>query len=190
MIRSALAAATLLMAVACSQPAPETAPVAPLAETGCDHAVTQTIAFTAPDAADTVEARALGPDCRNVFVLVTVRRADGKPLWVWATEKPWLRLADSASDPTGANGVQTFLNDLVKVRIDTTAQLPEWPQRTTAFADSLGAFLATPFQRDQYLDIRARAAPRLCLATGIAHSQCIYYDAQAGDAVKVLESGE
>jgi hypothetical protein len=170
--------------------APESEAAASGAAT-CEYRAQENVSFSAEDTFDVIEARAFGPDCHSVFVELTLRRADGKPLWIWGTVKPWLQQApQSANDFDGAAAVQEFVNNLVKVRVDTTAQLPEWPQRETAFADSLGAFLSTPFQRDQYLDVRNRAAPRLCFASGIARSECVFYDAQAGEAVKVLESGE
>jgi hypothetical protein len=184
-----IAACLLFALAACGQNAPTSEEAAATTQPGCDHIARLTVSFTAPEAADTIEAHAFGPDCHSVFVTLTLRRADGKALWIWATEKPWLQ-AGAQSDPDAAAAVDQFVNELVKVRVDTTAQLPEWPQRETAFADSLGAFLSTPFARDQYLDIRNRAVPRLCFASGVAHSQCVYYDAQSGDAIKVLESGD
>lgn len=182
-----IAALFLFSLAACGQTS--SAPEEAAADVGCEHVASQNVAFSAPDAADTLEARAFGPDCHSVFVTLTLRRVDGRPLWIWATEKPWLQ-AGQQSDADGAAAVEQFVNDWVKVRVDTTAQLPEWPQREKAFADSLGAFLSTPFERDQYLDIRNRAVPRLCFASGVARSQCVFYDAQSGDAIKVLDSGD
>lgn len=189
LFRASFAGAALFVLAACGQDASGPDETLAAAEPGCEHIATAQTPFTAPDAADNVEARAFGPDCRSVFVTLTLRRADGKPLWIWATEKPWLQAAPQG-DADGAVAVEQFVNELVKVRVDTTAQLPEWPRRETAFADSLGAFLATPFERDQYLDIRNRAAPRLCFASGVARSQCVFYDAQSGVAIKVLDSGD
>jgi hypothetical protein len=135
-----------------------------------------------------VEARAFGATCAQAVVMLIVRSADGTPLSVWSTARPWL--VGVSDDPASADAaVDNFLSGWVQVKVDTTTSLPDWPQRATAFKDQLGAFMTTPFDRDSYLDLRARAAPRLCFATGVSSGQCIYYDAKSGTAPKVLETG-
>lgn len=182
-------AALLAALAACSQPAPKEEAAAP-APSECNKIVKKTVAFTAPDAEDIVEARAFGADCRAGFIELTVRRADGKPLWLWGSAKSWLRIApDQGENTDGPDPVEQFLQAWVNVGVDTTANLPDWPQRKTAFKDQLGAFMTTPFERDQYLDIRSKGVPRLCFAAGIDRGECIYYDPQTGEAAKVLETG-
>ncbi len=182
-------AAALAVLAACAPPAPKEEAAAP-APSECVKVVKKTVAFTAPDAEDVIEARAFGADCRAGFIELTVRRADGKPLWLWGSAKSWLRIApDQGEDANAPDPVEQFLQAWVNVGIDTTANLPDWPQRKTAFKDQLGAFMMTPFERDQYLDIRTKAAPRLCFAAGIDRGECIYYDPQTGEAMKVLETG-
>lgn len=190
-MRTVLLLAALLTS-ACGQDAPPPAdppaPAAAVAQSGCDKSAKQTIAFTAPDAADIVEARAFGPTCANAVVTLVVRGADGTPLSVFSTAHPWL--VGVAADPASADAaVDNLLREWVQVKVDTTNSLPDWPQRANAFKDQLGAFMTTPFDRDTYLDIRARGAPRLCFATGVSSGQCIYYDAKSGTAPKVLETG-
>jgi hypothetical protein len=161
------------------------------ARDGCALTAREPVAFTGPDAQDVVEARAFGPDCRNVFVMLTLRAADGRPLWIWATAQPWLPpQTEESVDPAASGVIEQFLADWAKVKVDTTQSLPDWPQRETAFTDKLGPFLSTPFTRDRYLEIRAKAAARLCYATGIGRGECIYYDAESGSAQKVLDSGD
>jgi hypothetical protein len=75
------------------------------------------------------------------------------------------------------------------VRIDTTASLPDWPQRERVFTDQLGAFERSPFDRDAYIEIRNKAYPRLCYATGIESGECVYLDTASGAVLKVYESG-
>jgi hypothetical protein len=174
-----------LAACGASQQTAETPSAAPVA--GCDRSATQVIAFTAPDAQDLIETRSFGPDCGNAVVMILVRRADGAPLYAWSTAKPWP--SDRAGGPVNGESMQNFLQQWGMVSVDTTMALPDWPQRQQAFTEQLGAFMSTPFVREEYLDIRRKALPRLCFATGIESGTCIYYDAQANSAAKVLDTG-
>jgi hypothetical protein len=175
-----------LLTGACDQAtqAPSDTPTASAAQSGCDKSAKQIVAFTAPDAADVVEARAFGATCAQAVVMLVVRSADGAPLSVWSTAHPWLGAGAQAD---GDAALDSFLSEWVKVKVDTTTSLPDWPQRATAFKDQLSAFMTTPFDRDAYLDIRAKGAPRLCFATGVSSGQCLYYDVKAGAAPKVLD---
>jgi hypothetical protein len=154
---------------------------------GCDRTATQVVAFTAPDAQDVIEARSFGADCGNAVVMITVRRTDGAPLYAWATAQPWV--ADRTVSATNGEEMQNFLQHWAQARVDTTLAMPDWPQRENAFTDQLGPFMSTPLPREQYLDVRSKGAPRLCFSTGIDSGTCIYYDAQANAAMKVLETG-
>jgi hypothetical protein len=49
--------------------------------------------------------------------------------------------------------------------------------------------MSTPLPREQYLEVRTKGLPRLCFSTSIDSGTCIYYDAQAATATKVLETG-
>ena len=192
MKRKAALAALVLLA-ACAPPAPETAaaPETPLEADNCNRNAAATIAFSAPDAVDVVEAHSFGPSCDKTFVVFTVRNAEGAPLAVWSTMQPWLAPRPSAEGESKVTVemMDEFLGEWVKVKVDTTTSLPDWPQRATAFKDQLSAFMTTPFSREEYLDIRARGAPRLCFATGVSSGQCLYFDARNGAAPKILDTG-
>ena len=177
------AAIASLALLSCAPPAPQAATAPTDAAADCNKTAYSTIAFTAPDAQDVVETRSIGKDCANAVVMITIRKATGEPLWAWATTYGWL--GNGAADQPGA--MDAFLKSW-KPKVDTTAALPDWPDREI-FKDSLGAFMQTPFDRDQYLEIRAKALPRLCHATGIESGLCIYYDPSTGVAAKVFESG-
>jgi hypothetical protein len=178
-----IAAALALSLLSCAPPAHEAAtdPQAPAG--GCDKTAYSTIAFTAPDALDIVETRSIGKDCANAVVMITIRKASGEPLWAWATTHGWL--GNGAGAEPGA--MDAFLQSW-KPKVDTTAALPDWPDRDV-FKESLGAFMHTPFDRDQYLEIRGKGYPRLCHATGIESGLCVYYDPSTGAVFKVFESG-
>jgi len=57
------------------------------------------------------------------------------------------------------------------------------------FKDDLGPFMHTPLPRDQYLDVRTKALPRLCHATGVESGLCIYYDTNSGAVFEVFQNG-
>ncbi len=175
-----LAALTLL--AACSEPTPVAAPVA-----DCNKVKTETVAFTAPDAQDIVETRSIGDTCDKAVVVLTVRRATGEPIWSYATPHPWLPRNDGGGEGAAAEAMDGFLENW-NAKVDTTASLPDWPQRERVFTEQLSAVERTPYDRDAYLDLRNKALPRLCYATGIESGECIYLDA-TGVAFKIYESG-
>jgi hypothetical protein len=187
-LRSPIALLALLLA-ACGQPAaPAPAPSA-AAAADCNKTASRTVAFTAPDAQDVVETRSIGADCKSAFVMISVRKASGEPLWAWASANPWPgdRGVNGSANAPGA--MDDFLKGWANVKIDTTAALPDWPQRANVFKDDLGAFMHTPLDRAQYIDVRAKALPRLCHATGIESGLCIYYDPASGSVIEVFQSG-
>ena len=186
-MRTAWNAALLALALgACGAPSQNAAAPSAAAAADCNRSAHVIVPFTAADAQDIVEARAIGDDCKNAFVLMTVRKATGEPLWAWATPHPWLHGDDSGAITQAA--MDDFLKGWAKVHVDTTASLPDWPERTT-FKDDLGPYMHTPLQRDQYVDVRNKALPRLCHAIGLESGLCIYYDASSGVAFEVFQSG-
>ncbi|MGE3302452.1 MAG: hypothetical protein AB7M12_05005 [Hyphomonadaceae bacterium] len=187
----AAALAAMLFALACS-PAEKPAETAQssAAPADCARVVRRTIAFTAPDAQDVIEARAIGPDCDAAVVVFSLRRADGAPLWAMARAHAWARDPGGAYAPShDAAAMDAFLTEWANARQDTTAALPDWPERENVFKDQLGGLNATPLPREQYLDVRRQGAPRLCFAADAETIDCIYYDAQKGEARKILEIG-
>lgn len=183
----AFASALALLLAACGKAGTETASSVTPAPTGCDRTATQIVAFTAADAQDLVETRSFGPDCRNAVVMITIRRMDGAPLYAWSTAQPWV--ADRTVGVATGEQMQNFLQHWGQVSVDSTLALPDWPQRQQAFTEQLGAFMATPLSREQYLEVRSKGVPRLCFATGIEGGTCVYYDAAANAATKVLDTG-
>ncbi len=179
--------AALSLLAACGKTHTADATTSTTATAGCDLTATQIVAFTAPDAQDLIETRSFGPDCRNAVVMITIRRTDGAPLYSWSTAQPWV--ADRTVSSTNGEEMQNFLQHWAQANVDTTLAMPDWPQRQQAFPDQLGPFMSTPLPREQYLDVRSKGLPRLCFPTGIDSGTCIYYDAQANAAVKVLDTG-
>jgi len=182
----ALAALASFALAGCAPPPAKPATASAAAADGCNLTHRTSAAFTAPDAADIVETRSIGASCADAVVVITVRKATGEPLWAWASPHPWLGPSAGEGAPEAA-AMDAFLTGW-RAKVDTTAGLPDWPERDV-FRDSLGAFMHTPFERDQYLDIRAKALPRLCHATGVESGVCIYYDPASGSVSEVFQSG-
>jgi hypothetical protein len=178
------AGAVLALALAaCGDPTPVATAV-----TDCNKIKTETIAFTAPDAQDVLETRSIGDTCKSAVVVMTVRRATGEPIWAFATPHPWLANTEGEGEAGAAAAMDAFLESW-NAKIDTTASLPDWPQREQVFTEQLSAFERSPYDRDAYLELRGKGFPRLCYATGIESGECIYLDTATGVAFKVYESG-
>ncbi len=169
---------------ACSLPQQQAQ--APAAAANCDKSAANVVAFTAPDAQDVVEARSIGADCAKAVIVLTVRNQKGEPVWAWASAHSWAGDREGGATP---EAMDAFLADLAKVTVDTTASLPEWPERDTVFAGELGAYMSTPYDREAYNEIRNKAYPRLCHATSMESGACVYVDTQTGVVFKVFESG-
>jgi hypothetical protein len=176
MIRCVLVAFALL-SVACT---PKTgAPTQVSAD--CNRVVERRVSFTAPDAADVVEARAIGATCETAVVVWTLRTAKGAPLWAHAAPFSWLH--EGASAPNAAQ-MQTFLDGWAGVAVDDTSASPPWPDAEAAAPAGWGPGGTSMFGRETYESIRAAKLPRLCVPTTRDTTQCLFYDADA-EAVDV-----
>ncbi len=152
---------------------------------GCAMVAERTVAFTAPGARDTVEARAIGPDCAGAVVVWTVRNAAGKPLFAHAAPYEWVH---KPVDPTSTAQMQAFLDSWAGAPVDDTSASPEWSAGDLAAPEAWGPGGASMFVRETYESIRAAKLPRICLPTSSDAYQCIFYDAEA-EAVDVHFSG-
>lgn len=143
----------------------------------CADAVARaTIAFTAPDAKDVVEARALGPKCESAAVVWTLRAADGALLHVQAA--PYVHIAQP-KDAADVRELQAFLDRWVSVTVDDTSQSPAWPAGADVLPEDAGAGAGSPLLRDTYEAVRTAKLARLCLITAHESFSCLFYDPDA-----------
>ena len=177
----AIAALATVLTVACSPKAPADAPLGG----DCNHAVTRTVAFTAVNAHDLVEARSLGASCDTAVVVWTIRDAAGKPLWTHAAPYAWL---STSSDTRSVAEMMTFLEGWAGVAVDDTSASPVWAHDKEVGPEGWGASGGSMFTRDTYETIRTERLPRICVPTTSERYQCIFYDAQA-EAVDVHFAG-
>ncbi|MDX2235370.1 MAG: hypothetical protein NW200_12805 [Hyphomonadaceae bacterium] len=179
MIRSFIlwaGAATACVALSACGPAPAPAPVA---ETGCERQAVRVVSFTAPDARDTITARALGDACATAVVVWTLQDGAGKVLWTHAA--PYDAFA-AAADPSSAPEMGAFLRTWTEVAVDDTAASPPWVE--DGAPEAWGPSGHSMFARETYETIRAAQLPRVCVPTSRETETCLFYDAQA-EAVDV-----
>lgn len=151
--------------------------IAGCAEPGrCDFTLAQEIAFTAPDAGDTVTTRVFGPSCDKAVALYDVRDAEGHPIWVWTASLP-LAFGDvfPRDEP---EAMHDFLERWGRPRIERAGAAPEW---TALVAGQ------TTLDRSTYEDIRARDLPLLCHASGAGRELCVFWEPAAGAAGHFLD---
>lgn len=177
----ALLIAIAVIAAACSPKAPADAPLG----ADCNHAVSRTVAFTAAEAKDTVEARSIGDTCNTAVVVWTLRDATGKPLWTHSAPYAWL---SAPTDPRSVAEMLTFLERWAGVAIDDTSASPAWALESEGGPEGWGASGGSMFTRNTYETIRTARLPRICVPTTSERYQCIFYDAQA-EAVDVHFAG-
>lgn len=141
----------------------------------CDVTVTNTVAFSAPDARDLVTVRATGPSCDKAIAVYAVRDAEGNPIWAWAVS-----LKQGFGDVTDANGAHLpeFLERWAKPTITRTGTAPDFSRLAEG---------QTTLDRLTYQDIRARDLPMLCHFSGTAKEICIFWEPVAGAAGLLLE---
>lgn len=137
----------------------------------CNLTVAREIAFTSPDAHDTLTARALGPSCDMAIGLYAVRDAEGRPLWAWATPLHHAFGDVFAADEPEA--MQSFLERWAEPVITTTESAPAWETLAPG---------ATTLDQLTYNDIRARDLPMLCHFSGTARQVCAFWEPAAGGA--------
>ncbi|MGE0828158.1 MAG: hypothetical protein AB7O04_02255 [Hyphomonadaceae bacterium] len=146
----------------------------------CDLSASSAIAFTAADAEDAVEARAIGAHCTAAVAVLIVRAQDGFPIWAWAA--PFHPTFGGSFAPSGETNSPTeeemraFLERWAQPDISTTSSAPPWSEA-----------LATAIDRATYEDIRARNTPMLCHLSGVARQTCVYWESAAASAGALYE---
>lgn len=172
-------AAILFLVAACapSAPAPTPDAVSGALPADCVIVMSRPVAFTDTAGGDVIEARSLpAPTCDQSVLVVSVRASDGRLLHAFAA--PYGQMSQSPPD----RGLSTVLQSWVQARIDDTSAAPAWSGANDAFPAAFGETGGSPFIRSVYEAIRAQKRPRLCLATSYEAFQCLYYEAESGQA--------
>lgn len=160
MMRALILGATIALA-ACGRGAPAR----------CDLEVARELAFTAPEAQDTLVAQTIGPSCDKVVALYVVRTAEGYPVWSWSAPLSH-RFGDVFAEGD-AEHMQNFLNSWAQPELSTTQAAPAWDVLTHG---------QTGLDRLTYDDVRARNLPMLCHFSATARQTCVFWEPAAGGA--------
>lgn len=137
----------------------------------CDLSAAHTLAFTGPATEDEITAQAFGPSCDKAVGLLTIRSAEGFPIWSWSA--PLSHRFGEVFAPDDREHMQDFLERWSTPALAATGEAPAWadlaPSQTTL--DQL-----------TYDDIRARGLPMLCHYSATARQTCVFWEPAAGGA--------
>jgi len=189
-------ALALVMAACSQQNAPQStsaasAPEAAAEQTGCDIVQTRTIALTSTTAPDTIEARALGPDCDHAVIVLTFRAADGRALHAYADAQPWFDASIDTSTGITREQMTTFLSAWATVTPETAQKLPDWKAGRDVLQseDAMGYYVSSPLDREVYTDLRKRNVPIACYAVGREGQKCIAFDPTNNAVLDIFAGG-
>ena len=132
----------------------------------CAAQVQHPIAFTAPEAQDTMTIQSSGPNCENVVAIVTIREAGGHIVFAYAARID--ALMDPKINPVAVNGVDAVLDDYAGMADNgARAALPEWPDDSPDVANIAPYGSFTPLAGNAlYRKVRDSNAPLLRLRDG------------------------
>ena len=142
----------------------------------CDLVATHELAFTAPDAVDTITAQTIGPSCDKAIGLYVIRDTQGYPLWSWSA--PLTHRFGEVFEAEDTEHVQNFVDRWAQASLSTTQTAPAF----NALAQG-----ASTLDQLTYEDIRARDLPMLCHFSGTGTEVCIFWEPAAGGAGLLLE---
>ena len=175
-MRIFVAGALALLLAACSPPRAATQSAA-AAE--CVRTATRDVTWSDASAPDKVTARAEGPTCAQVVVQLTIRNANGDPLWTVASTYYDMTIGGHSDAPAAVtpDQVDRFLASWVDVTINHSGELPEWREgEANLSASANGLSYNTSLDREMYEGLRQRNLPQLCFAAAADASQCMVMD--------------
>lgn len=150
----------------------------------CTKPASREVAFTAPDAKDVLAATALGKDCEQAAVVLTLRTADGKLLWSHASlaGDTGAFIPDDETKPVDAAKV---LADVMKSMVDNariapSTVAPDWPEGAERPQQESGLYVTTTLDRAAYLEQRAKGAATLCISYVMGRTGCAIRDPDSG----------
>ena len=175
-MRQIILGAAALCLCACGQ---QTQTASAPSGAGCARTAAHDVSWTDPHGADTVTTRADGPSCLQAAVSLVVRDARGDPLWTFIST--YYDMTTGGVAPRDAPAVspeQTdrFLASWANVTTQSSAQLPQWPERAPAIASPGGLIYSTALSREAYEAIRQRNLRMICYAAAVDATQCLVID--------------
>ncbi|MGE0739798.1 MAG: hypothetical protein AB7O98_00525 [Hyphomonadaceae bacterium] len=142
----------------------------------CDLIFTRDIAFTGAATPDKLTVQAMGASCDKAIGLLTIRDAEGFPLWAWTS--PLERAFGAVFAADAPEHMQEFLERWAEPVMGTTSGAPAWRELAAG---------QTTLDQLTYEDIRARDLPMLCHFSGTARQTCVFWEPAAGGAGHLLD---
>lgn len=173
-MRFLLLAAALCVS-ACGQQTPPATTAA-----ACMMEETHEVTWSTDGAPDVISARAEGPSCAQAFVTLSIRGAQGAPLWIFSST--YYDLTAGGTPPDDAPAVtpvamETFLSGWAQVTEMRSSALPEWREGMARPGEGVTPFgYESPFEREIYEGMRQRDLRTICYAAAVAAVQCLVID--------------
>lgn len=159
---------------------------------GCALSATHEIAWSADGAPDTVTARAEGPTCAQAFVTLTIRGAQGEPLWAYASTHYAMTAGDGAlpaDAPAVSNeAMSEFLRNWANIAVQHSNELPAWREGEAGPRGETFGY-HTDFPRDAYEMLRERNLTMACYASGAEAVECLVIDPFSHAPAKIVAYG-
>lgn len=188
-MRSILMSLVALALAGCGDGQDTSSPVAD----GCGRVVTREATWSNADAPDTITARAEGPTCAQAAVILTIRNANGDPLWAFADGYFRLTRGDIPLEglPEVTNEqIDTFLDGWANVSVSRSGELPEWREGAASLSASAQTFsYDTPFDRETYEMLRGRNLAIICYASAPEGTECLIIDPASNEPIRMVAYG-
>jgi len=161
-------------------------------QSACARSATHEAAWTNAEAPDTIIARADGPSCLQAVVTLTIRNAQGDPLWTVASTYYQMTAGGAApadAAPVSAESMDAFLEGWAEVTLSTSGSLPAWLENQTLTQSATTFSYVTPLDRDGYEMLRERNLAMLCYASAVATTQCLVIDPLTNAPIPIVAYG-
>lgn len=163
------------------------------ADEGCARVATHEVSWSNASAPDVVSARAEGPSCVQAVVTLSLRNADGDPLWAFASTYFDLTTGGAAPEdaPTiAAEEMDAFLAGWADVTLSSSGELPQWREGAATLSESATTFAYdTPFEREAYEMLRGRNLAMICYAAAVEATQCLVIDPLSNTPTMIVAYG-
>ncbi len=188
MRRMVLGAAALFVCACGQQTQTASAPRAD----ACARSATHDVVWTNSDAPDTIAVRAQGPTCVQAVVTFIVRNAQGDPLWQFISTYHDMTIGGAAPQDAPAvspERVDHFLAGWANVTVQTSGQLPQWPQGAENIGSNGRLTYNTAFSRATYEATRQRNLRMICYAAAVDATQCLVVEPSSNAPAMIVAYG-
>jgi hypothetical protein len=152
---------------------------APSVDAGCSRSARHEIAWSNAGARDVVAAYAEGPTCAQAIVTLSIRNAEGDPLWAFASTHLAMQAGDGAlpeaATAVSAEKMDAFLANWANLSVQKSSTLPQWRDGDATLTAETFSY-HTDFDRAAYEMLRTRDLAMACYAAGVETVACLVVD--------------